>query len=552
MGKSEEVVGKIYEASEERKPSMKPRYTVTPKALTHTDVSPIAARHLDDGTLFLDFGKAAFGTVLISIPASWDRLSIVVHLGEKLTKDGRLDRTPPGAVRYCRIEQTVAGPGLCRLIIPSDERNTGPAAIRMPEHIGEVYPFRYVEIEAASQLDITLVQQRCIHYSFDDDAASFHSSNEILNAVWDLCKYTIKATSFCGVYVDGDRERIPYEGDAYINQLSHYCVDREYAMARYTHEYLLQHPTWPTEWQFHSVIMAWADYMYTGETESLELFYDDLCLKTLIDLARDDGLISTKSEQCTPAFERRLHLYHPRYIFEHGLRDLVDWPPGSFTEGGQGERDGHEMRPINTVINAFHYHALVLMARIALVLDKSADEQRFAQQAAQVKASFNRVLFDKTQGIYIDGEGSNHASLHSNMFALAFDVVPETRRQSVVAFVKSRGMACSVYGAQFLLEALYLNDEAEAALDLMVAQHDRSWWHMIELGSTMTWEAWDWRYKNNLDWNHAWGTAPVNIIPRFLWASAPSNPAFVNSSSNPVPVPSPTPPSSTPPRTAQC
>ncbi len=79
----------------------------------------------------------------------------------------------------------------------------------------------------------------------------------------------MKATSFAGVYVDGDRERIPYEADAYINQLSHYLVDSEYSLARYSHEYLLEHPTWPTEWKQHSIMMAWQDWMYTGDTESM-------------------------------------------------------------------------------------------------------------------------------------------------------------------------------------------------------------------------------------------------------------------------------------------
>jgi alpha-L-rhamnosidase len=46
---------------------------------------------------------------------------------------------------------------------------------------------------------------------------------ELLNRIWELCRYSIKATTFAGVYVDGDRERIPYEADAYLNQLSHYA-----------------------------------------------------------------------------------------------------------------------------------------------------------------------------------------------------------------------------------------------------------------------------------------------------------------------------------------
>lgn len=504
-----------------------PRYTVETKPLVQTIVPPVETRLTDDGTLFVDFGKAAFGTVLV--PSSNDPRcgSAVVHLGEKLTLDGRIDRNPPGSVRYIRIEQALEpGPGLTRIVIPSDKRSTGPGAVKMPVEIGEVYPFRYAEIERAIGIDPAAVRQVRVHYPFDDSASSFDSSDTVLNAVWDLCKYSIKATTFCGIYVDGDRERIPYEGDAYINQLGHYCVDHEYAFARYSHEYLIQHPTWPTEWQMHSVLMAWSDYMYTGDTKSLAEFYDDLCVKTLIDLARDDGLISTESALCTKEFEQRLHLYHPGYIFDHGLRDLIDWPPGSFTEGGQGERDGHEMRAINTVVNAFHCRALALMSRIAQVLGRADDQLRFAKQAEVVRATINRLLFDRARGVYLDGEGSQHASLHSNMFMLAFDLVPEDRRQSVVFLIKSRGLACSVYGAQFLLEALYRHGEGQYALELLTAQHDRSWWNMIQAGSTITMEAWDWKYKNNLDWNHAWGAAPANIIPRYLLGIRPLEPGF--------------------------
>jgi hypothetical protein len=49
---------------------------------------------------------------------------------------------------------------------------------------------------------------------------------------------------------------------------------------------------------------------------------------------------------------------------------------------------------------------------------------------------------------------------------------------------------------------------------------------MIKAGSTMTLEAWNIRYKNNLDWNHAWGAAPANIIPRFILGVRPLEPGF--------------------------
>ena len=251
----------------------------------------------------------------------------------------------------------------------------------MPEAIGEVLPFRYAEIENARGIDPTAVRQIVAHYPFNDDAAAFTCSNDVLNAVWDLCKHSIKATTFCGIYVDGDRERIPYEGDAYINQLCHYGLDREYDLARCTLEYLIQHPTWPTEWQLHTVFMAWQDYLYTGYTGTIEAFYDDLVTKTLIDLAGPDALISTQTTLCSEAFQRRLHLFHDHYIASRGLTDLVDWPPGSFATDGIGERDNHEMMPVNTVVNAFHYRALILMARMASAIGRNTDAQRFTQQA---------------------------------------------------------------------------------------------------------------------------------------------------------------------------
>ena len=49
---------------------------------------------------------------------------------------------------------------------------------------------------------------------------------------------------------------------------------------------------------------------------------------------------------------------------------------------------------------------------------------------------------------------------------------------------------------------------------------------MIRVGSTITLEAWDNKFKPNQDWNHAWGAAPANIIPRKLMGIEPIAPGF--------------------------
>ncbi|MBN1293094.1 MAG: alpha-L-rhamnosidase [Candidatus Latescibacteria bacterium] len=491
--------------------------------LVKNEVKPVNIIRKKVGHYFVDFGKAAFGTVKLTLDCPKDNQTVEIHLGEVLKDSDTIDREPGGSRRY-RLMHLPVQKGLhpYTVRITPDKRNTGDFAIKMPSDIGDVMPFRYCElVNCPFEIDASKISQIVVTYPFNDIACRFESSDRVLNDVWELCKYSIKATSFCGVYVDGDRERIPYEADAYINQLGHYSVDREFTMARFTHEYLMTHATWPTEWILHSVLLAWADYLYTGNKESIVTYYDDLKAKTLVDLAREDGLISTQTGLVSDDLLRAIHL-------DNKLRDIVDWPSASFGgDGVPGERDGYILTDINTVVNTFHYRALVLMAEIAQALDNSADAEFFAQQAEKVKASINAKLFDTKRGIYKDGEETDHVSLHANMFPLAFGIVPDEYKESVVEFIKTRGMACSVYGSQFLLEALYEAHAADYAFSLLTSTAERSWAHMIYgVGSTISLEAWDNRFKPNQDWNHAWGAAPANIIPRYLMGIRPLEPGF--------------------------
>ena len=270
-------------------------------------------------------------------------------------------------------------------------------------------------------IDKNQIVQEVVSYPFNENDSWFTSSDTVLNKVWDLCKYSMKATSFTGIYIDGDRERIPYEADAYINQLGHYCVAHEYSMARYTHEYLIHHPTWPTEWILQSVLMAWNDYMYTGNKESLMHFYNDLKAKTLIALEDESGFISTTTGRVTPEVLQSIH-------FDGKLRDIVDWPqPGAVgvDKNAVGEIDGFVLKDVNTAVNAFHYRALILAGEIAGLLGEQTDRKMFLEKAQKLKTSFNNKLLDKKTGIYTDGIGTDHKSLHASMFPLALGLVPD-------------------------------------------------------------------------------------------------------------------------------
>jgi hypothetical protein len=478
--------------------------------LVQKQVKPVRVVTNGQGRVFVDFGRAAFGWVELVPPRGMLRGGpYTLHLGEKAVKDS-VDPKPGGTIRYAKVAGALTSSSVYRVPLPADKRNTNGgkegAAVLLPPEFGVVMPFRYVEVEACPYpVTPDTIRQIAVHYPFDMKAARFVSSDAVLDRVFEFCKYSIKATTFAGVYVDGDRERIPYEADAYINQLGHYCTDREFTLARYSHEYLMEHSTWPTEWKQHSVMMAWADWMYSGNTESLARCYDALkAKKTLEFCAREsDGLLVTGG---------------PSAPMDSGLRDITDWPVG--------ERDGFEFKPVNAVVNAFHCLNLRQMAEMAAALGETADAEAYRAKYGRAVKAFHAVFFHAARGCYVDGEGAAHASLHANMLPLAFGLVPEAERGRVAGFVRSRGMACSVYGAQYLLEALFEAGLENEAIGLMTRDEPRGWMNMMNAGSTIALEAWDIAYKPNLDWNHAWGAAPANILPRYVMGVRPLEPGF--------------------------
>jgi len=505
---------------------------------TFNTIQPQTSEQTSDSSWFFDFGKAAFGTLEFEVEAQ-EPDSISVYMGER--KEGKTVHKNPGTTNIGYFQTKIAiqkGKNSYRVEIPSHQAHY-PHSQKLPPFYPEVTPFRYVEI-IGENLKIKKIEQKALFYYFDDDASAFSSPNDNLNKVWNLCKYTLKATPFLGVYCDGNRERMPYEADAYIQQLGHYSVDREYSAARYTIAFLLSHASWPTEWQMHTVMMAREHYMYTGDTEFLRDIYEELKHKTLIDLEDENGLISTRTGKVTPEFLQSIH-------FEGGnFSDIVDWPPGTpkneKAAGGpqgntvEGERDSYVFTDYNTVVNAFHFYSLMCMEDIAKALGKTDDQKFFGEQKKKVRKAILDNMFDPKRGIFVDGIGTDHASLHANMFPLAFNLVPEKDIKSVAEFIKTCGMACSVYGAQYLLEALYNAGEAEYALMMMTKEDKRSWMNMLNVGSTMTTEAWDEYYKPNLTWNHAWGSAPANIIPRRLMGIQPLDAGWKTFVVNPQPT----------------
>jgi hypothetical protein len=475
-------------------------------------VAPTLITNTAPGRWFVDFGQDAFGYATVQLNGSFNGANVQARFGE-MANGATVDTTPPSGstVRYGTSTFTLAnGNVLYSVRPPSFNGNPDAQTVNPPASYGTVMPFRYFELTncpVSAVLTAADVTQQRLLYQFNTNAAAFSSSSAALNQVWILCWNSMQALGFDGIYVDGDRERTPYEADSYIHQLTSYAVDREFSMARYSFEYLLTHPTWPTEWKFHMIFIAWADYLQTGNTNLLNAHYTALQPDAFTWAATGDGLMKG----------------FPNYP-QTTNSDIVDWPAGD--RDGFIISSGSYLNWTNSVNNAFYYRALQTMAGIATVLGRASDAATYNADAAKVYSAYNTTFWNTGSQSYVDGVGTTHSAAHANFFPLDFGLVPATNQAAVLNYIHGRiaadgGMPPSVYGAQYLLEALFQQNDADTALGLMTTNGQRGWLNMLNLGSTITTEAWNFTDKPNMDWNHAWGSAAGNLIQRFVLGLRP-------------------------------
>ena len=155
-------------------------YMTTANKFLSSLKQPSKITRLNEDHYFIDFGKDAFGKLILNInPDITDTL--IIHLGEKLSGENQIDRNPGGTIRYYKVKLPVE-PGVNNYIaeLPPDKRNTGPAAVHLPDSFGVVIPFRYAEIENFPQkLKYENILQETWNYYFEDETSGFTSSDTI-------------------------------------------------------------------------------------------------------------------------------------------------------------------------------------------------------------------------------------------------------------------------------------------------------------------------------------------------------------------------------------
>jgi Bacterial alpha-L-rhamnosidase 6 hairpin glycosidase domain/Bacterial alpha-L-rhamnosidase C-terminal domain/Bacterial alpha-L-rhamnosidase concanavalin-like domain len=479
-----------------------PGLTPTPAAnLQLAAHKPVKVTALGGGRYLLDFGVTQVGGLRLTLDGTAGQ-QVRIQSGEVLSG--------PGRVQY----KLSAGPVY-------DDTWTLRAGPQTLQYWG-YRVFRYVEVTGAPQpLTAANTAALAFVYPGQPGASAMSSSSAPLNEAWQFTKDSVEALNLVPYLDSPTRERSGgYEGDDYIHQQAQAAVDGDSSAAAYSLEYaatfmlldtgataLREGNTPFIEFQELAPVTALAQWQQTGDPAVLTSVYQQLKQLLPARYLGADGLVTM-----TP------NPFGAAHLIPGEPAQLVDWPAS--------ERDGFVFTRENTVVNAFAYAGYAAMAQIAGVVGDSAGARDDAATAARIAAAMRAKLYDPATGAFRDGVGTSHEAVQSSADAVALGVATPAEAKTAAAYLAARGMACSVYCAAYLLEALYDGGQPQAALRLMSSAGTDSWLHMIAQGAGSTMEAWTPAAKPSITYSHAWGTAPAYIVPQYLFGVQPLAPGW--------------------------
>jgi alpha-L-rhamnosidase len=180
------------------------------------------------------------------------------------------------------------------------------------------------------------------------------------------------------------------------------------------------------------------------------------------------------------------------------------------------------------VATAWYAHSAGLMSRIAEVLGRTEDADRYAGLAAEVRAAW--------QAEYLDDEGRLTPDTQANhVRALAFDLVPAELRPAVAArLVELIRKADTHLGTGFLatphlLPVLADTGHLDVAYELLLQDSEPSWLVMIDRGATTVWERWNGVSAEGVPYeslNHYSKGAVISFLHRYTAGIERVEPAY--------------------------
>ena len=424
---------------------------------------PVHTTELKPGVTVYDFGQNAAQMPAITVhgpPGSMVKL----WPSELVKSDGSADQSSMGRPTYCLY--TLAGRG---------KETWSPRFF----YCG----YRWLQIECLAPPEggalpvLDAVESRAVHSS-SPPVGEFTTSNVLFNRIYALIRWA-QRSNMASILTDcPHREKLGWLEQAHLNGPAlRYNFDLSALFAKNMNDMADSQrpggmvPTTAPEYAFFSgdfldspewgsalPLVAWQQYEFTGGTELLRRYYDNM--------ARWAAYLGSKARD---------------RIVSYGLSDWYDIGPGS--------PGVSKLTPKGVTATAFYYQDTLVLAQSARLLGHAGDAVKYEQEAEQIRAAFNAKFYDPAAHQYATG------SQCANSLALVMGLAPPPERaailENVVRDVQKNGLTAGDVGYRYLLRALADGGRSDVIYAMNNQSEKPGYGLQLARGATSLTEAWD-------------------------------------------------------------
>ncbi|WP_255474284.1 alpha-L-rhamnosidase-related protein [Pontibacter qinzhouensis] len=373
--------------------------------------------------------------------------------------------------------------------------------------------FRYVNIQFEPGMTIADVSM-LYEYLPMADRGKFRSSDEELNKIWDISKYTMELTTR-EFFIDGiKRDRWIWSGDANQSYLMNYYLGFDSPSVRRTmlalrgKEPTTTHINTIMDYTLYWFIAINDYYQYTGDKHFIQQFYPRMqsLINFCLERRNQDGFMEGMAGD---------------WVF-------IDWADGLSKQGEVSFEQLLLARSLET------------MAECATIVDDKEGAAKYAKLASDLKAKLFSVYWNEQKQALVhsrvDGKQTENVTRYANMFAIFFDYFNESQKQGVKQNVLLNDKVQKIttpYMRFYELEALCAMGEQ----DYVMKEMKSYWGDMLKLGATSFWEKYDptesgvehlemYGRPFGKSLCHAWGASPIYLLGKYYLGVKPLSPGY--------------------------
>jgi alpha-L-rhamnosidase len=435
----------------------------------------------------VDFGRETFG--FVKLHGVKGKGTITIYYGESkeeaLSKDGAVT--------------------LDRLTIDNTSAKDSVVVLSKAFRYANVITDGSVEIDNVSML---------FEYADVKDKGNFTCSDEEINRIYDVAKYTLHLSTR-EFFIDGiKRDRWVWSGDACQSYLMNYYLMNDNGTVTRT-MYALRgkdpvtgHINTIMDYTLYWFLSILDYYTYTGDKTFIQQNYDRMqsMMEYVLGRRNKNGLLEGLPGD---------------WIF-------IDWAAGLSKKGEVSFEQLLFARSLET------------MAVCAGIVNDKQSAEKYNRLAADLRKKLFAIYWNEQKQALVhsrvNGKQTDNVTRYSNMFAIFFDYFTQAQKQAVKKSVLLNSNIQKIttpYMRFYELEALCAMGEQNYVLREMKDY----WGGMLKLGATSFWEEYNPDKKGAEHYAmygrefgkslcHAWGASPIYLLGKYYLGVKPTAPGY--------------------------